>query len=104
MERKIRPAAEPSVSKDTARSGERRAASGGSTAFLLSQVGGQSALRFAELLAPLGLAPPDAGILYSMGISEGLSQRALGKRLGILPSRLVALIDALESKGLVERR
>jgi DNA-binding MarR family transcriptional regulator len=82
----------------------KRRPGGGSTAFLLSQVGGQSALRFAELLVPLGLTPPDAGILYAMGSFEGLSQRALGKRLGILPSRLVVLVDELEGRGLVERR
>jgi DNA-binding MarR family transcriptional regulator len=76
----------------------------GSIAFLLAQVGAHAAARFAERLAPLGLAPQHAGILRLVGASAGLSQRALAERLGILPSRLVALVDELEARGLVERR
>jgi DNA-binding MarR family transcriptional regulator len=44
------------------------------------------------------------GVLRLIGASAGQSQRALGQRLGILPSRLVALVDELEGRGLVERR
>jgi DNA-binding MarR family transcriptional regulator len=76
----------------------------GSLAFLLAQVGAHAAARFAERLAPLNLAPQHAGILRLIGAASGLSQRALGERLGILPSRLVALVDELEGRGLVERR
>ncbi len=76
----------------------------GSVAFLLAQVGAHAAARFAERLAPLELAPQHAGILRLIGVTAGLSQRALGERLGILPSRLVSLVDALERRGLVERR
>jgi DNA-binding MarR family transcriptional regulator len=36
--------------------------------------------------------------------ADGLSQQALGERLGTFPSRLVGLLDELESKGLLERR
>jgi DNA-binding MarR family transcriptional regulator len=73
-------------------------------AFLIAQVGAHAAARFAERLAPLELAPQHAGILRLVGVSAGLSQRALAERLGILPSRLVALVDELEARGLVERR
>ena len=76
----------------------------GWVAFLLAQVGAHAAARFAERLAPLGLAPQHAGILRLVAFDAGLSQRALGERLGVLPSRLVALVDELEGKGLVERR
>jgi len=76
----------------------------GSLAFLLAQVGAHAASRFAERLAPLGLAPQHAGILRMLGSSAGLSQRELAGRLGILPSRLVALMDELEEKGFVERK
>jgi DNA-binding MarR family transcriptional regulator len=76
----------------------------GSIAFLLAQVGAHAAARFAERLTPLGLAPQHAGILRLIGSSAGLSQRVLGERLGILPSRLVALVDDLEGRALVERR
>ncbi|HWE39460.1 MAG TPA: MarR family transcriptional regulator [Isosphaeraceae bacterium] len=73
-------------------------------AFLLSQVGALSAARFAERLEPLGLKPAHAGVLGVLRRSDGLSQQALGDRLGVFPSRLVALLDDLEGRGLVERR
>jgi DNA-binding MarR family transcriptional regulator len=75
-----------------------------SSAFLLAQVGSLGATKFAERLAPLGLTPPHAGIFGVLGANEGLSQQALCTMLGILPSRLVLLVDELEGLGLVERR
>lgn len=84
------------------RSGGSRGA--GWTAFLLSQVGAHAASRFGERLAPLRLAPQHAGVLRMIGLSAGLSQRVLGERLGILPTRLVAVLDELQQRGLLERR
>lgn len=72
--------------------------------FLLSQVGIHAASRFAEALVPLKLTPPHAGILRAVKMSDGLSQQALGEKLGMFPSRLVQLIDELQQRGLVERR
>lgn len=72
-------------------------------AFLLSQVGSRSAQEFGRLLAPLGLTPADAGILRLIGRSRGMSQQALSQALNMHASRLVALIDELESRGLVVR-
>jgi DNA-binding MarR family transcriptional regulator len=73
-------------------------------AFLLAQVGAHAASKFAERLAALGLAPPDAGILRLLRVTSGLSQQDLAGKLGIHPSRLVALLDDLEHKKLVERK
>jgi DNA-binding MarR family transcriptional regulator len=73
-------------------------------AFLLSQVGAHSSARFADRLEPLGLKPPHAGILGVIHEADGLSQQALGDRLGMFPSRLVGVLDELERLGLVERR
>ena len=73
-------------------------------AFLLSQVGAHSSSRFAEKLERLGLKPPHAGILRVIAQTDGLSQQALGEKLGVFPSRLVAVLDELESRKLVERR
>lgn len=73
-------------------------------AFLLAQIGAHAAGRFAERLAPFKLAPPDAGILHILRGSPGVSQQELAGRLGAHPSRVVALIDGLEHRGLVERR
>jgi DNA-binding MarR family transcriptional regulator len=36
--------------------------------------------------------------------ADGLSQQALGEKLGLFPSRLVGVLDELEQRGLVERR
>jgi DNA-binding MarR family transcriptional regulator len=71
----------------------------------LAQVGGHAALRFAERLrSALDLTPAHAGIVRALISSGGLSQQALAAHLDVLPSRLVTLVDELESRGLVERR
>ncbi len=72
--------------------------------FLLSQVGAHASLRFAERLVPLNLKPPHVGILGIIEQADGLSQQALGEKLGVFPSRLVGLLDEVEERGLVERR
>ena len=76
----------------------------GGLAFLLSQVGAHAAAKFAGRLEPFGLKPPHAGILRVIRQADGLSQQALGDKLGMFPSRLVAVLDELERRGLVERR
>jgi DNA-binding MarR family transcriptional regulator len=73
-------------------------------AFLLSQVGAHSAARFAERLGSLKLTPAHAGILRALRQADGLSQQALGEKLGVFPSRLVGLLDELEERGYIERR
>jgi DNA-binding MarR family transcriptional regulator len=72
-------------------------------AFLIAQVGGHAAIRFGERLKRLKLAPPAAGILWKLSIAGGMSQKDLSAALGIHPSRLVAVLDALEACRLVER-
>jgi DNA-binding MarR family transcriptional regulator len=73
-------------------------------AFLLAQVGAHAAIRFGERIARLNLTPPDAGILRVLGVSGGLSQQEVSTRLGMHPSRLVAILDALEEQRLIERQ
>lgn len=75
-----------------------------SAAWLLAQVGAHAAAAFAARLSALGLSPAHAGILRAIAAAEGLSQRRLARLLEILPSRLVALVDELEHRGLIERR
>lgn len=75
-----------------------------SAAFLLAQVGAHAASRFALRLRELDLAPAHAGILRVIASGSGISQQVLASRLGMVPSRLVALIDELEALGLLERR
>src|SRR5215469_630311 len=76
----------------------------GQPAFLLAQVGAHAASQFAERLSVLQLSPPDAGILRLLRGAGGISQQGLSTRLRIHPSRLVAILDNLEQRKLIERR
>lgn len=77
---------------------------GGSSAFLLAQLGFTAARRFAHRLAPLELEPRHVGLLRVVAAAEGQSQQAIGERMRIAPSRMVAFVDDLEQRGLVERK
>jgi DNA-binding MarR family transcriptional regulator len=74
------------------------------TASLLAQLGAHAAARLTCRLAVLELAPAHAGILKILATAPGMSQSALARNLGTLPSRMVGYVDELERKGLVERR
>lgn len=73
-------------------------------AFLLAQLGHHSAERYTARIAELELTPPQAGILRAIAGEPGRSQQALSEQLGLLPSRVVAFIDDLERRGLLQRR
>jgi DNA-binding MarR family transcriptional regulator len=73
-------------------------------AFLLSQVGIHASRRFAERIATVGLSPPLFRVLNLVAAAEGESQQAIGAAIEIPASRMVALVDELEQRGLVERR
>lgn len=75
-----------------------------STAFLLAQVGARAAALFATRLQELDLVPAHAGTLRAIAGNAGISQQSLAALLGMVPSRLVSLLDELEKRGLVERR
>ena len=77
---------------------------GGSIVFLLSTLGFVASRGFHDALATVGLEPRQFGVLNLVAASEGLSQRALTDPLGIPASRVVAIVDELEERGLVERR
>lgn len=73
-------------------------------AFLLSQVGIHASRLFAERIAAVDLNPPLFRVLNLVDAAEGRSQQAIGKAIEVPPSRMVALVDELEQRGLVERR
>jgi DNA-binding MarR family transcriptional regulator len=75
----------------------------GGVAFLLAQLGAHAAAAFADRLRPLDLTPQHAGVLRRLAHAPGESQRALADALGMHAPRLVALIDDLEGRGLVQR-
>lgn len=70
---------------------------------MLAQLRAHAARRFGERIAKIGLTPPDAGVLRKIASDSGISQQALAEHLGLMPSRMVALVDDLESKRIVER-
>ncbi len=82
---------------------EERPAPGDGATFLLAQIGAHAAMRFAERLGEHNLTPPLVGVLRLLRISPGQSQQSLAERLGLLPGRLVPLLDDLEGRGLVRR-
>lgn len=73
-------------------------------AFLLAQLGAHGAARFADRLGELRLGPAHAGVLRLVAAEPDLNQRALAARLHAMPSRVVALVDELEARGLLTRR
>jgi DNA-binding MarR family transcriptional regulator len=73
-------------------------------AFLLAQLGAHAAERMTERLKAIGLTPAHLGLLHLIARDPGQSQQVVAERLGVHPSRIVALIDDLERQGFVERR
>jgi DNA-binding MarR family transcriptional regulator len=72
---------------------------------LLAQVAGVAARRFfSSVEHQPTLLPRQIDLLGLVEGSDGVSQRALAERMGVPPSRMVALVDELEAAGLVERR
>jgi DNA-binding MarR family transcriptional regulator len=74
------------------------------SAFLLTQLGTHCAQAFARRIGELDLTPPQTGLLRAIAQAPGSSQQALAELLGTPATRLVALVDGLEERGLVERR
>ena len=75
-----------------------------SVGFTVSSIGHAVSRRFKETVAPLGLEPRAFALLRAVAADEGASQQAIGERQEIPPSRMVALVDALEERALLERR
>jgi DNA-binding MarR family transcriptional regulator len=75
-----------------------------SVGFTISSSGYAIARRFRQILAPLELEPREFALLRAVRAAEGQSQQAIGEELQIPASRMVAFVDALEARGLLERR
>ncbi|HEU4702156.1 MAG TPA: MarR family transcriptional regulator [Conexibacter sp.] len=72
--------------------------------FLLNWVATRSRLRFAAGLAEIGLHLREFAALNIVAAKPGLTQHDLAAAAGIDASTLVATLDALEQRGLAERR
>jgi DNA-binding MarR family transcriptional regulator len=75
-----------------------------SVAFLLSSLGFAVSRHFQRVLEPLELEPGEFALLRAVAASDGAPQNALAERLHISPSWMVAVVDELERRGLLERR
>lgn len=75
-----------------------------SVGFLLSKLGFCASSGFTAVLAPLGIQPQHFGVLRFVDAMEGQSQQAMAEALQMPPSRIVAFVDDLEERKLVERR
>lgn len=73
------------------------------TGFLLRKVSTASFNAFAEIVGEHGLHPMHFGMLMILAAEEPVSQHELGERTGVDPSTMVARMDALEERGLIER-
>src|SRR6266566_5390572 len=73
-------------------------------AFLLSTLGFTVSRRFHAMLGPLELEPGEFALLRAVAANEGEPQNVLAERLHISPSWMVAIVDQLERRELLERR
>jgi DNA-binding MarR family transcriptional regulator len=74
------------------------------SAFLLARIGRVAARQLGDRLAETGLKPPEAAILITLRDRGPMTQQALGDRLHVDPSNLVAFLNGLEEQGLLVRR
>jgi DNA-binding MarR family transcriptional regulator len=74
------------------------------TGFLISWTGLVASKHFGEKIASVGLTTRMWGVLNVLDAEGPISQGALCSAVNMDPSSMVATIDELESKGLVERR
>ena len=102
--RRVGESAPHAASHGPGRSSGAGPSNGPGAAFLLAQLGAHAAARFAERIAELDLTPPQAGLLRAVSATPGRSQQALARQLRTPPSRLVALVDDLDERGVLERR
>lgn len=75
-----------------------------SVGFTLSSVGHAIAREFRNELKIVAMEPREFALLRTIAPAEGISQQALAERLHTQPSRVVTMVDALEKRGLIERR
>ncbi|WP_413768910.1 MarR family winged helix-turn-helix transcriptional regulator [Rhodococcus pyridinivorans] len=72
--------------------------------FLLSRVSGLVAAQTNQVLAPLDLkVRPYSLLVLACENADGVTQRSVASTLGLDPSQIVALVDELERRDLVER-
>ena len=76
----------------------------GYTGFLMRKISAATFDRFADATAEFGLHPMHFGMLTVLEADSPISQHDLSRRTGVDPSSMVARMDVLEERGLVERQ
>ena len=56
-----------------------------------------------EALAPFDIHARDLGVLLAIDSTEPASQQEIAQRMGVDRTTMVAIIDALEAKGIIAR-
>jgi DNA-binding MarR family transcriptional regulator len=74
------------------------------TGFLLGYLGERSRRFFFETLEPHGFDPREFGLVTVVRNRPGMTQQELASVARIDPSSMVAVLDSLEERGIVERR
>ncbi|HEY6275488.1 MAG TPA: MarR family transcriptional regulator [Streptosporangiaceae bacterium] len=75
-----------------------------STGYLLARLGMESRRIWGQMLTEHGLTPHQFGVLSALDKLGAQSQQQLGRAIGVDPRNAVPIIDALEQRGLLERR
>jgi DNA-binding MarR family transcriptional regulator len=87
-----------SISGDTGSKAGRR------LGYLFKHAGILMSERNAAALAPFDIDPRELGVLIVIDTYEPASQQQVAERIGIDRTTMVAMLDALEAKGLLLRR
>jgi DNA-binding MarR family transcriptional regulator len=73
-------------------------------AYLLKHAERRMSELHVEALSPLDIHARDLGVLLAIASNEPTSQQQIAQRMGVDRTTMVAIIDALEAKGLIARR
>jgi MarR family transcriptional regulator, lower aerobic nicotinate degradation pathway regulator len=76
----------------------------GSTGYLLARVGMEARRAWGQMLGGLDLTPHQFGMLMALAPLTATSQQQLSRAVGVDPRNAVPIIDALQHRGLLERR
>lgn len=76
---------------------------GNSIGYLLRDNARHILSELTALLEPHGITLPQYFVLRELWEEEGLTQREIAKRVGVLEPTMVTTLDALERRGLIRR-